>query len=264
MLFFVYMKADLKNRLQELGLYDKEVAIYLAVLERGKISAADLSRLTGIHRTTIYSAIQNLTRLGFIVEELGDSKRHYLPASPESLANIYKIEQEALEQKKVIIETIMKEARELQNSAVYSPPKIRFVQEEQVETFLYEQTPIWIESIMNTDRAWWGFQDHRFAQLFEAWIDWFWEQTPQNLDLKLLSNESEIEEEMKKKGLSRRVIKYWDGNDFTATVWVVGEYIVTLALKDNPFHIVQIHDPLLAENLRNMFSNLWSKSGSAP
>lgn len=253
------MNNDFKQKLRSLGLAKKEIDIYLAVLAHGKVSATDLSKITGIQRTTVYSAISQLVKLGFVIEELGGAKRHFLPGSPESLANIYKEDWESLEQKKTTVNEVIRKAKELQNDAVYSPPKIRFIQEEQVKSFLYEQASVWIESIMKTDKTWWGFQDHVFAELFEEWIDWFWEQTPSDLDLKLLSNKSEIEERMKDKPLPRRQIRYWDGNHFTATVWVVGEYIVTLSLQDHPYHIVQIHDPLLAENLRGLFLNIWQQ-----
>jgi sugar-specific transcriptional regulator TrmB len=250
---------NLAKQLEQLKLSNKEIAIYLAVLKHGKISVADLARLTEIQRTTIYSAIQNLVHMGFLIEELGGAKKFYLPGSPESLRGLYKADEETWTKKKQLIEEVIRDAKKLGNVGSYNPPKIRFVQEEQIESFLYEQIPTWIESIIVTDKTWWGFQDHIFAEMFETWIDHFWKQAPEDLKLKLLSNESDVEEEMKKKGLSRRVIKYWDGENFTATVWVVGEYIVTLALKNHPFYVVQIHDPLLAENLRNLFSNLWIK-----
>lgn len=251
------MNHDFKQKLRLLGLTEKEIDIYLAVLAHGKISATDLSNITGIQRTTVYSAISQLVKLGFVIEELGGTKRYFLPGSPESLASIYQEDMKALEQKKMTVHEVIRKAKELQNDAVYSPPKIRFIQEEQVQKFLYEQTPVWTESIMNTDKTWWGFQDHVFVELFEEWIDWFWEQTPNDLDLKLLSNKSEIEEKMKDKPLPRRQIRYWDGDNFTATVWVVGEYIVTLSLQEHPYHIVQTHDPVLAENLRNIFQSFW-------
>ncbi len=248
---------DLVKQLEQLKLSEKEISIYLAVLKHGKVSVADLARLTDIQRTTVYSSIQNLVRMGFLIEELGDTKKFYLPGSPESLRGLYKTDEDAWMKKKQLVEEVILEAKKLENVGSYNPPKIRFVQEEQSESFLYEQLPIWVESIMATDKTWWGFQDHIFAEMFETWIDHFWKQAPEDLKLKLLSNESDVEEEMKKKGLDRRMIKYWNGKAFTATVWVNGEYIVTLALQDHPFHIVQIHDPLLAENLRNLFSDLW-------
>ncbi|MBT3230751.1 HTH domain-containing protein [Candidatus Uhrbacteria bacterium] len=252
------MKKELRAYLQELGLSNKEIDIYIAVLGYGKISATHLSKLTNIHRTTIYSSIQNLINMGFIIEELGGSKRYFLPNSPESLSNIYKVEQESLQKKKTTVNAVIQAAKDLLNDAIYSPPKIRFIPEEQVEKFLYEQTPVWIESIVKTNRAWWGFQDHIFAELFEPWIDWFWEQAPERLGLKLLSNKSDIEESIRDKPFPRRQIRYWDGDDFTATVWVIGEYIVTLSLQEHPYHIVQTYDPVLAENFANVFKRLWS------
>jgi len=48
--------------------------------------------------------------------------------------------------------------------------------------------------------------------------------------------------------------------NFTATVWVCGEYIVVIATQQHPFYLYEIHDQLLADNMREMFKKLWKQA----
>jgi sugar-specific transcriptional regulator TrmB len=45
----------LEHQLVSLGLSDKEVTLYLAVLQQGRVTPTEVARLTGIQRSTVYS-----------------------------------------------------------------------------------------------------------------------------------------------------------------------------------------------------------------
>lgn len=113
---------------------------------------------------------------------------------------------------------------------------------------------------MKTDKTWRGFQDHTFVEKFEKWIDWHWEAAPKEIDLKLFTNESEIEKNMEiKKYAEKRMMKFLKSSEFSATQWVVGEYIVFVMTKQRPYYLVEINDSVLAANTRELFKILWEK-----
>lgn len=70
------------NILKEFGLGEYEAKAYLALLERGKISARIISEVTRIPYTKIYQVLQNLERFGFIVSISGKPRTH-MAVSPE-------------------------------------------------------------------------------------------------------------------------------------------------------------------------------------
>ena len=74
--------------LEKLGLGNKEQIIYKLILERGKIAPVQVSRLTKINRTTVYSAAKELQEKGLIVEDLGGKTLYYLPAREQELEKI--------------------------------------------------------------------------------------------------------------------------------------------------------------------------------
>jgi sugar-specific transcriptional regulator TrmB len=70
------------NILKEFGLGEYEAKAYLALLERGKISARIVSEVTRIPYTKIYQVLQNLERFGFIISVSGKPRRH-MAVSPK-------------------------------------------------------------------------------------------------------------------------------------------------------------------------------------
>lgn len=79
--------------LQELGLSEKEALIYLAALETGGGTVAELSEAVGIERTGIYYHLDKLLGLKVLKTLKRGAKIVYLPADPERLKKILETRQ---------------------------------------------------------------------------------------------------------------------------------------------------------------------------
>lgn len=253
----------LNQYLEQLGFSDKEISIYLCVLENGKLSAAAVSRITKINRTTVYSVSKELINKGVIHEDLGGSSRYYTALALEEIRNLFKTEEEELKQKKKIIEKALKELEALPRSKQYSVPKIRFIDEIHLKDFLLKQLPVWIESAKKCDdHNWWGFQDTSFIDEYPEWFEYHWKIFPESYGTRLFTNKKQSEEDFAQKisNSERRQIKYWDKSvDFTATHAVLGDYVLFCVTNQNPHYLVETHDAVMAENLRQMFKGMWEK-----
>lgn len=252
----------LNQYLQQLGFGDKEIAVYLCVLENGKLSASAVSRITKINRTTVYSVSKELMKKGVIVEDLGGTNRYYTALPIEELRNIYKIQEDEVVKKKEIVEQAIKELGSLPKSKHYSVPKIRFIDEYQFNDFLYKQLPVWIASAKGQDQNWWGFQDASFIDSHTEWFKYHWQIFPNDYGTRLFTNKKPSEEKFAKHVADdeRRQVKYWDkSKEFTATHAVLGDYVLFGVTSQHPYYIVEIHDAVMAENLRKMFKGMWEK-----
>jgi len=248
-----------EKTLKQLGLNDNEIEVYLAVLKNGKISTAKVASITKINRTTVYSIAKKLITMRLIAEDLGGTRSYLMARPPEQLAELTTDEQKRLDEKKEIVSQAINQLKPFASKVAYSIPKIRFVEEGDIEKHLYEITPTWIETLRGTDNTLWGFQDHTFAELYHKWIDWYWRTVPEDMQLKLLSNKSYIENTMRGK-YKRRQIKYWDkSGEFTSTIWITGDYVTMLSLRERPHYLVEIHDPVMARNMRALFKGLWEE-----
>ena len=74
-------KKSLLKNLEHFGLNEKEALVYLTLFEKGDLSLLELSRLTGINRTTLYRIAEKLQNLG-LVEEVVEHRGIRLQASP--------------------------------------------------------------------------------------------------------------------------------------------------------------------------------------
>lgn len=244
--------------LKSLGFGDKEIAVYLAVLQHGKITPGALARVAGINRTTCYSVIKELVQKGVVTEDLGGTVLYVVARPPADLELVVKKQEKLLEKKKAALPAAIAELQSLAKTTRYAVPKIAFIGDEEVENYLYKQTPVWDESILQYDGTWWGFQDHTFVQHYEKWIDWYWEEgSDPKTKLKLLSNETA--EKIKKKKFERRQIRFWNqSHDFQATTWILGDFVVMIVTNERPHYLVEIHDAVLAHDLREVFKGIWN------
>lgn len=243
--------------LKQLDFTDKEIEVYLTILESGKVTPTDVAKLTGINRTTVYSVAKELIKRGVVAEDLGGQTLYLVALPPQDLKSVVQKEEKKLEEKKSLVEKAIAELQNYARDTKYSVPKIVFIGEDDLENYLYKQTAVWNESIMKYDGCWWGFQDQSFVRYYEDWIDWYWQTgSPKNMKLKLLSNESA--EKIKKKKYENRKIKFWDDSkDFTATTWINGDYVVMIVTTTRPHYLVEIHDSVLAHNMREVFKGIW-------
>lgn len=251
--------AMVNDILKQLGLNDKQISVYLAVLQQGKVTPANVAAFTRINRTTVYSVAKELIEKGFISEDLGSEHRYLVARPPQELHSLVQKEEREIQKKKQLVDQAIEQLRSFTKETKYAIPKIVFISEEEVENYLYKQTPKWDESIAKYDKLWWGFQDKTFVKYYEGWIDWYWETGSRpDSELQLLSNESA--EEIKKKKFPSRRIKFWSkSEDFTATVWILGDYLVMIVTATRPHYLVEIHDTVLAHNMREVFKGIWEE-----
>lgn len=252
----------LNQYLHQLGFNEKEIEVYLCILENGKLSAAAIARITKINRTTVYSVSKELIQKGVIHEDLGGRSRYYTALLPEELRGLYRAQEEELKQKKSVIENAIRELNVLPKSKQYSVPKIRFIDELHLKDFLFKQLPVWIENAkQQKEPNWWGFQDVSLLELYKDWVEYHWKVFPENFGTRLITNNKDAEKEIVGKvSDGRRQVKYWDKTvDFTATHVVIGDYVLFIVTNQHPHYLVETHDVVMARNLREMFKGLWEK-----
>lgn len=75
--------STLAEKLEKIGLTEREAAVYIAALELGPTGALQLSRRTGINRPMVYHTLESLKKRGLIEVQLHGLKQKFAPASPD-------------------------------------------------------------------------------------------------------------------------------------------------------------------------------------
>lgn len=250
----------IQQKLKELGLTEKEISVYLSVLQHQKILPARVSTLTSINRPTVYAVAKELIKKGLITEDKAGKAMYLVSSGEKSLENLIKSKERKLEKLKQDLPNIIYDLGQLPKHGKYSVPKIRFIEENQLKDFLINESHTWAKSVLDSDNTWWGFQDHTLLEKYQDWADHFWNSFSKDITLNLLTNEKPIETEVmsKKPYKYQRNVKYWkDSSDFTATHVVAGDYILMIMTKERPHYLIEIHDRTMADNLRKLFKAVW-------
>lgn len=246
-----------------LDLNDSEIAVYKAVLAAGGIAPAALAKAAGVKRTTAYSIARSLVEKGLITEDTTRRPRVFVPAAPEQVLALVDADKQRLAEREASYRSLADELAKLSAGKTYPVPTVRFIEESKLKDFLYKETEVWDKNILvSGELTWWGFQDHSFVEQFGDWIEWYWRQFPEGVDLKLLSNRAESEvrfgAKVRENITTKRNIKFWgEAANFRSTTWIIGDYLVMINTRTKPFYLVEIHDALMAHDQREVFKNLW-------
>ena len=65
---------QIRRLLEEYGLEQKEIIIYLSLVENGRLTAYELARQTHLHRSSVYDVLERLLVKGFVQKEEQDNK----------------------------------------------------------------------------------------------------------------------------------------------------------------------------------------------
>ena len=75
----------MKDKLQELGLTEREAEAYLALFNFDETTATELAKITKEHRTNIYDSLNGLIKKGLIAYNIKNNVKHYFVSNPEKL-----------------------------------------------------------------------------------------------------------------------------------------------------------------------------------
>lgn len=247
-----------------LGLTGSEVKLYLALQKHGKALPSALARITKINRATVYSLASSLQSKGLIAEDAGGKSRYLVPLPPASLQNLIEGPKRELKEKESHVAEAITELQQLVGGKAYPIPKIRFVQEDDLEQFLFDNTRKWQVDLLAQDGIWWGFQDSSVVEHYEKWIKHTLT-TPESRDPRykgqVMTSASSAEARLAGKiDAVRRQVRQLAGVDFSASIWVGGDYIVMITTAQHPFYLVEIHDHALAHNMREMLKKIWNEA----
>jgi len=249
-----------EDKLKKLDYTEKEIQVYSALLEIGKSTPADIARTTGINRSSVYHVLDSLQDKGVVVKDISEKTTYVTPRSPEAILEPVKQKEKEVKRQKSLAQEAIDDLKKIERHTEHSVPKIQFIEEKDISEELHRLSPKWNKSMLETDQTIWGFQDHCLVENYSEWISWYWENKPKEIEQKMFSNDAEAEQEIEGEKYEDRAVRAWSGEtDFTASVWVTGDYITLMKCNRRPFYMVVINDSVMAYNLREYFKQTWKE-----
>ena len=107
--------------LKKIGLSDKEIKVYLKLLEYGAISVRSLAELSGLNRGTTYDILKKLQEMGLVSFYQSDTKQRFVAQDPEKLLKIIQDQEEELKKTKERIREAIPELKSMQDKGDSRP-----------------------------------------------------------------------------------------------------------------------------------------------
>lgn len=247
---------------RNLDISDNEAKVYLVLAEVGKTTASLIAKKIQFPRSTVYTILDSLKIKGLISVEQTQEVTFYVANKPSSLKRMVEEEKKSAKERFLIKEdSASKLTEQLEvyfKQQNYSIPKLQFFEGTNgVKNMLYDYSKIWQESITKYDTTWWGYQDIHFVETYREWLDLYWSNMLKDERVLLLSNHSPVEKKLKKKIRGRQIKMVPKKYDFSSTIWVLGDYVVTVMTRQKPHYAFMLNDAVFAAGQRITYQMLW-------
>lgn len=133
----------IKEELQAIGLKEKEIEVYLALLALGKGTISDISRKSGIKRTSVYQHLNVFLEKNLASKTIIKKRIYYCAENPKKLVSLLEREKQAVENKKMRIEKIIPDLDILYIKSSNSPKIVFYEGKEGIRTVYEHMTDTW-------------------------------------------------------------------------------------------------------------------------
>ncbi|MDD5700307.1 MAG: helix-turn-helix domain-containing protein [Candidatus Nanoarchaeia archaeon] len=110
---------DTNRMLENLGLTEQEIKVYVALLELGPSLAGRITRKAGIHRRNVYDITERLIKKGMIGYILKNNRRLFEAANPEVFLDIVKREEARVLESLPFLRGLYEKTKEKQETNFY-------------------------------------------------------------------------------------------------------------------------------------------------
>jgi len=242
------MHTSLKNMneklLKEIGLTDIEIKVYLILLKEGSSLAGDITRNTGIHRRSVYDAIERLVEKGLVSYIKTNNRKYFEAVDPERLLEI-------LKEKEDNLKTILPELKTLKNISKEKKETLFFRGKQALRTVFDDQISIGKEISIFGDAV-------NVNEILKYYFPRFdKERIRKKIYVKIIfDNSAKLNKQLKKIPLSK--IKFINkGNSGSASTYIYGDNITIVTWSENPTAIL-IREKAVAEGFRSYFDFIWN------
>lgn len=246
----------LKDIIKKLGLSDREIEVYLALVKMGPTTASHLGDRVGLPRQTVYSLLQRLMEEEFVEQSDRRGVKHFF-ADPEALVALVDKKKRRLEESKTELE------RELprllaQTNPERSFPKLKYYEGVNGLKRLFEEIlKLYHRGLSKTFR---GYGINMFHQYLGDYLYEFVKKRGKyGVTTKLFIADAPDDFGVdNNQGLGGREIKKINMPPQEAGVYIVGDNVYLFSYKDSVG--VTVKNKAIATLLKTTFDDHWTKS----
>jgi len=236
---------NIEESLKNFGLNEKQAKVYLACLELGSASVAEVAEKSQVKRTSIYNFLEELINKGFVSELRQNDEILLIAEEPQIL--IKKAQQQLLDTQQIFPELLAMFNRP------GNKPKVHFYQGVAGLKKIYEDT-------LNQTQPIYAFTDYeKMMPVMEQYLlNYPEERSKRNIFFRSIAKEGEWANKMSKKNKEhKRELKLISGYPFETEINIYGNKVALLSFQ-KPYAGVIIEDLAIAQTLKSIWQLLWN------
>lgn len=227
-----------EQTLQNFGLTEAEVNLYLSLLTIGEATASELAEKTNTNRTFTYDRLKKLLDSGLVSYVVKDNKKYFKAAEPSQLLEILKEKEEQ-------VKSILPELKKLKFGGIEGPKVEIFSSKKGIRTvlnlILKEKKEILIHGTIS-----------QFKESMESYYDiWNTRRIKEKIKAKILTNE-DVEVPLSQISLlSEEEIS-------SITTFTFGNKVIIALWSDVPIALLIESEEITRDN-RAFFNSIWER-----
>jgi len=235
--------------LKKLGLSDKEIKVYLSLLEYDDATVRSLAEVSGLNRGTTYDTLKNLRKAGLVVFFKKGAKQRFAAEDPEKIYSLVEKKEEEIEEIKEKIHEFIPELKSLQGNKEERPSSKLFEGRKGIRTILKDI----LDSLKKGEEYYIYSAKRASEDIRAAYPDFTKDRIKKGIGVKSIS----LAQGGGMHGLDER--RWLDANDESATFILIYAGKCAFISRDslnNPIGII-IENKMIYETQKTIFLSLW-------
>jgi len=241
------MDKQINQALKGIGLSEKEIFVYISLLELGEEKASKISKKSNLNRVTTYTILESLKEKGICSVTTKDKKKYFKPEKPERLVDI-------IEKKERKIKSILQDLLSMKSSAI-SKPKIEIYEGKEGLKNLFEniieERPE--EHLMITNVEIFKVLTYYFSNFIKR-------KTELGIKSKVLGEDTKEAKSYIKKyksKLKNTKIKSLKNFNFRSRIDIYNDKVFITNMEEENLISTLIKDKKIADSYKEIFEQLW-------
>lgn len=235
---------DVKIALEEYGLSENEIKVYLTLIKTGESSVQTLAKNSQLLRTTVYHLLDSLTRKGLIGFVIKESIKYFQASEPRKLI-------ENLDEKKKLMQEIVPELH-LMAETIKEKPKVTIFEglkgiRAVLKDVLEEKKVIYHYGDINS-------MQKVFSHVFPQYII---ERVKKKIPIKIICKKEEVHGELVKNAKREFREFAFVNYEFKSSVFIYADKVIIFNIKKEPYYAVLIENKDFYETQKTMFEMIW-------
>lgn len=229
-----------------LGLTDAQAKVYLATLETGEGNLQEISRKSGVKRTSIYNFIDELKAKGLLIETKRNKRKVYSAIHPEQLIEVEKTRLSELQRTLPELLAIYNKTQDRPKVSFYDG--IEGIKEVYADMLADKHQIIAFEDL-----------EHMKIALPKTFYEYFPpERAKRGILFRSILRDTPIARDFIKNNRQLlRQSKLIESGDWKTEINIYGKKVAMMSFRAKTPFCVLIEDEAVADTLRSVWENLW-------